>query len=70
MVKQERRLRVFENRVLRKIFGAKREEIGGDWRKLCNEELPHLYCSSDIFEAINQEVEVGRACGMYGGEER
>ena len=41
----ERRLRVFENRVLRGIFGAKRDEVTGEWRKLHNEELNDLYSS-------------------------
>jgi hypothetical protein len=40
---EEHRLRVSENRVLRRIFGPKREEVAGDWRKLCNEELYSLY---------------------------
>jgi hypothetical protein len=38
-------LRVFENRVLRKIFGPKRDEVIGGWRNLHNEELHNLYCS-------------------------
>jgi hypothetical protein len=38
-LKEERRLRVFENRVLSKIFGPKRDEVTGEWRKLHNEEL-------------------------------
>jgi hypothetical protein len=37
-------LRVFENRVLRRIFGLKRDEVKGEWRKLNNEELNDLYC--------------------------
>ena len=41
-------LRVFESRVLRKIYGPKEEEVTGDWRKLRNEVLPDLYCSIDI----------------------
>jgi hypothetical protein len=39
------RLRVFENRALRGIFGAKRDEVTGEWRKLHNEELNDLYCT-------------------------
>jgi hypothetical protein len=39
---------VFDNRVLRRIFGAKRDEVTGDWRKLRDEELHGLYCSPDI----------------------
>ena len=42
-LKEEQRFRVFENKVLRKIFGAKRDEITGEWRKLHNAELHALY---------------------------
>jgi hypothetical protein len=52
MLREEHRLRMFENRVLRRIFGPKRDEITGDWRKLYNEELHGLYCSSSIFRVI------------------
>ena len=52
MIVKERRLRVFENRVLRRIFGAKREEVTGEWRKLHNEELNYLYCSLNIVRVI------------------
>jgi len=51
-LRQERRLRVFENRVLRKIFGAKRDEVTGEWRNLHNEELNDLYCSPNIVRVI------------------
>jgi len=44
---------VFENRVLRIIFGPKRDEVRGEWRKLHNEELTDLYCSPNIFRVIN-----------------
>jgi hypothetical protein len=44
-LKEEHRLRVFENRVLRRIFGPKRDEVTGEWRKLHNEELRILYSS-------------------------
>jgi hypothetical protein len=44
-LREEHRLRVFENRVLRKIFGPKRDEVTGEWRKLHNEELRDLYSS-------------------------
>jgi hypothetical protein len=43
---------VFENRVLRRIFGPKRDEVTGDWRKLHNEELHRLYCSPSIIRMI------------------
>jgi len=42
-MREERRLRAFENRVLRRIFGPKRNEVTGEWRKLHNEELNGLY---------------------------
>jgi hypothetical protein len=48
---EERRLRVFENRVLR-IFGPKKDEVTGDWRKLHNEELHNLYSSPNIIRMI------------------
>jgi hypothetical protein len=46
-------LRVFENRVLRRIFGPKRDEVTGGWRKLHSEELHGLYFSSSIVRVIN-----------------
>jgi hypothetical protein len=51
-LREEHRLRVFENRVLRRIFGPKRDEVTGDWRKLHNEELHNLYSSSSIIRMI------------------
>jgi hypothetical protein len=47
-----RELRVFENRVLRRIFGPKRDEAMGEWRKLHNEELRDLYSSPSIIRMI------------------
>ena len=52
ILREERRLRVFENRVLRRIFGSKRDEITRESRKLHNEELNDLYCSSNIVRVI------------------
>ena len=49
---EERRLRVFENWVLRGIFGPNRDEVTGKWRKLHSEELNELYCSSNIVRVI------------------
>jgi len=43
---------VFENRLLRRIFGPKRDEVTGEYRKLHNEELNDLYCSPNIFQVI------------------
>jgi len=51
-LREERRLRVFENRVLGRIFGPKRDEVSGEWRKLHNEELNDLYCSPNIVRVI------------------
>jgi hypothetical protein len=51
-LKEEHRLRVFENRVLRRIFGLKRDEVTGEWRKLNNEELRDLYSSPSIIRII------------------
>jgi hypothetical protein len=67
--REEHRLRVFENRVLRKIFGPKRDEVTGEWRKLHNEELHNLYSFPDIIRQVKAN-EVGGACGTHwrGGE--
>jgi hypothetical protein len=51
-LRKEHRLRVFENRVLRRIFGPKRDELTGEWRKLHNEELLNLYSSPDIIRQV------------------
>ncbi|KAJ4444288.1 hypothetical protein ANN_06080 [Periplaneta americana] len=51
-LREEQRLRVFENKVLRKMFGAKRDEVPGEWRKLHNTELHALYSSTDIIRNI------------------
>jgi hypothetical protein len=51
-LKKERRLRVFENRVLRRIFGSKRDEVRGEWRELQNEELNALYSLPNIVRVI------------------
>ncbi|KAJ4441371.1 hypothetical protein ANN_11226 [Periplaneta americana] len=51
-LREELRLRVFQNKVLRKIFGAKRDEVTGEWRKLHNTELHELYSSPDIIRNI------------------
>jgi len=50
--REKRRLRVFENRVLRRIFGPERDEVTGEWRKLHNKELNDVYCSPNIVRVI------------------
>jgi hypothetical protein len=51
-LREEYTLRVFENRVLRKIFGPKRDGVTGKWRRLHNEELYDLYTSQNIIRVI------------------
>jgi hypothetical protein len=51
-LREERRLRVFENRLLRRIFGNKRDEVTGEWRKLHNEELNDLYPLPNIVRVV------------------
>jgi hypothetical protein len=51
-LREERRLRVFENRVLRRIFGTKTDAATGGWRKLHNEELHNMYSSPSISRII------------------
>jgi hypothetical protein len=51
-LREEHRLRVFENRVLRGIFGAKRDGVTGEWRRLHNEELNDLYLPTNIIPVI------------------
>ena len=68
-LREERRLRGFGNRALRGILGSKRDEVRGEWRKLCNEELNDLYCSPNITRVIKERRQIGRTCSTYGGEE-
>jgi hypothetical protein len=51
-LREDHRLRVFENRVLRRIFGPKKDEVTGEWRKLHNEKLRDLYTSPSIIRMI------------------
>jgi hypothetical protein len=68
-LREQQRLRVFENRILRRIFGLERDEVTGEWRKLHNEELHNLYSSPDIIRQVKAN-EVGGACGTHGRGEK
>ena len=60
-------MRVFENTVLRKIFGSKWDEVTGEWRKLHKEEPNDLYCSSNIVRVIKSRRMIwGGSCSAYG----
>jgi hypothetical protein len=72
-LKEGRRLRVCENRVLRRIFGAKGDEVTGEWRKIHNEGLNHLYSSPNIVRVIKSRglkwagpvARMGEGRGVY-----
>ena len=66
-LREERRLRVFENRVFRRVFGPKRDEVTGEWRKLHNEELSDLYSLPNIVRVVKSRW-AGHVARM--GEER
>ena len=59
-------MRVFENRVLRRIFGPKRDGVTGEWRKLHNEELNDLYCSPNIVRVIKSRVRWAKYVARIG----
>jgi hypothetical protein len=54
-LREEHRLRVFENRVLRRIFGPKKDKVTGEWRKLFNEELRDLYISPSVIRMVKSK---------------
>ena len=66
-LREERRLKVFENRVLRRIFGRKRNEVTGEWRELHNEELNDPYSLPSIVGGDKMEKnDMDAACSTYG----
>jgi hypothetical protein len=65
--REERRLRVFENRVLMRIFEPKRDEVTGEWIRLHNEEL-NTYSSLNIVGVIISRIRWAGACSTYGEE--
>ena len=78
ILREERRLRVFENRVLRRVFGPKGDEVTGEWRKLHNEELSDLYSLPNIVRVVKSRrmrwaghvarMGEGRCAQGFGGE--
>jgi hypothetical protein len=68
-LREKRRLKVFGNRLLRRIFGPKRDEVTGEWRKRHNEELHDLYCSPTIVRVIKSRWP-GYVVWIRGGERR
>jgi hypothetical protein len=71
ILRDEHRLRVFENRVLRRIFEPKRDEVTGEWRTLHSEDLHNLYSFPRYYWADQIKFnEVGGACGTHGRWER
>jgi hypothetical protein len=69
ILREEHRLRVFENRVLSRIFVPKRDEVTGELRKLHSEELYNLYSSPNIISQVKAN-EVGGVCGTHGRAEK
>jgi len=65
--REERKLRVFENMVLRRISGRRRDEVTEEWSRLHNEELNDLYSSPNIVRVIkSRRMRWVWACGAYG----
>jgi hypothetical protein len=69
-LREEHRLRVFENRVLRRLFGPKRDKVTGEWRKLHNEELHNLYSSPSNIRQIESRRMRWPGHVAHIGEER
>jgi len=69
-LREERKLRVFENRVLRRIFGPRRDDVTGEWRRLHKEELNYLYSSPNIVRVIKSRGMRWAGHVAHMGEER
>ena len=69
-LKEERWLSVSENRVLRRIFVSKRDEVKGEWGQLHNEELSDLFSSPIIIRVIKSRRIIGAGSNIYGGEDK
>jgi len=73
ILREERKLKMFESMVLRRILGPRRDEVTGEWRRLHNEELNDLYSSPNIFRVIKSkrmrwaehEARMGEERGLY-----
>jgi len=69
-LREERKLRVFEKMVLRRIFGPRRGEVTGEWRRLHNEELNDLYSSPNIVRVIKSRRMRGECIESWWGNRR
>ena len=69
-MREERKLRVFENKVLRGIFGPRGDEVTGEWRRLHNEEINDLYCPPNIVRVIKSRRMRWAGLVTCMGEER
>ena len=69
-LREERKLRVFENVVLRRIFGPRRDEVTGEWRRLHNKEINNLYSSPNVVQVIKSRRMRWAGHVAHMGEER
>jgi hypothetical protein len=69
-LREEHKVRVFENRMLRKMSCRTRDEVTGDWRRLHNKELYALYSTKYYSGNQIKNIEMGGACGTYGKPKR